>query len=710
MLYFFAKVGFAMFFAAFLSSFLRMDIIFAAAAVFAVFGFCLFFFGKKYRDFAVVFCALSAGCAIVAFELLLNFYPAMALDGMTADVSGKVTEVSAAGGNPVFTVETDYIGIEGAPQNIKIKITGWEDNSAKPFDKISCRVSFISYSEKTDEEILTDRSRGISVYAYTKTAMNVTGSDHSSPGYYIYLIREGISSVIYRYFADWHAPFMEQLLIGTRGDLPAEISSPFRKSGMSHILAISGLHMSVIIGSLEMFLRRFAWKKIGPNLRDGILFAATAFYMLIGGLGASILRSGFMLMIHYAAKTFFRGSKAPDNLGIAVIAILLYSPMSCCDAGFIMSSVSSLSLAVFARPFADFLAKILHLESENRLTEKFTASAAVSIIPFLAVLPVAVIYFGEVSLLAPVSNIIAGNFAMISLIFGIFAVIFGAVPFLGFFASGSAFIAMVSDRIMLETARAFSFSEAETDSFWLFLWVTGSAVLIIVPALLSQSFRYIPAAFIMSFAVFAAGIISSAVFFSGVTEIDVTALEHGTAVSCSKGKDSVLIVHNLAPYDRFRLYSDGDSYDGIISLEALSDGAEAEIMFVSDCDFAMLTFEDYAAENEHAMPFKPGYISLWEGGKLHVISEGVFSAEFDEINLLYISEKFDIMDIEPKFRRADIIILDGISPDEFSLLRSDYLIFRKTEGYYSGSSEIITLEEGEVSFFSHGFGLLKGMF
>ena len=157
-------------------------------------------------------------------------------------------------------------------------------------------------------------------------------------------------------------------------------------------------------------------------------------------------------------------------------------------------------------------------------------------------------------------------------------------------------------------------------------------------------------------------------------------------------------------------YLSGDSYDAIISLDALSDAAEAEILSVSNPEFAMLTFEDAAAYSDNSMTYKPGEIFLWEGANIHVVSEGVFCAEFDEINLLYISEKFDIMDIEPKFRRSDIIILDGISPEDFSVLRSEYLIFRKTEGYYSGSSEIITLNTGGISFSIYESGLMKGLY
>ena len=68
----------------------------------------------------------------------------------------------------------------------------------------------------------------------------------------------------------------------------------------------------------------------------------------------------------------------------------------------------------------------------------------------------------------------------------------------------------------------------------------------------------------------------------------------------------------------------------------------------------------------------------------------------------------DIMKVEPKFRRADIIVLEDVSPEDFPVLRCDYLILRKLGGYYSGTNEIITLKDGEAEFFAFNGNLKKG--
>lgn len=710
MLYLFAKAGFSMLAAAFLCSFLRVDIIAVLALFFAASGvFCLCFFKKRYAS--VLLFSAFLGCVLIGKELLFSYYPAMALDGMKAEISGTVREVSAAGGNPIYTVDTDYIGISEAPQNIRIKVSGWEDNSAKPFDKISCEVIFTSYSEKPGEEFFSNRADGVSVYAYTETPFEVTGKERSSAAYYIHLIREKISFIIYEYFVDWHAPFMEQLLIGTRGELDYGISSSFRKSGMSHILAISGMHMAVIIFFIEKLLRPLVKKEVISTLwKDAVLFIVTLLYMFIGGLGASVMRSGIMLMTHFAVKIFFRNSKAPDNLGIAAALMLFADPMVCCDASFIMSAVSSLCLAIFAEPFAEYIVKIMRFEDPMGFAAKFSDAAAVSITAFLSVLPVSVIYFGEVSLLAPVSNIFAGVFAELSLVFGAVTVVLGLIPFLEFFAGGTAFLSMLSNRALLEIADFFSFARVEAGSDWIYIWIIGSVFLLAGFALYSKSLRYVPVSLGLSAAFFAAGIFSWFVFYHGVTIIDISATEHGTAVSCSKDGCHALITHGLGTNDRFGLRLDDGGYDYIICLNSVSGAAESDIISVSEPDFAMLTFEDVAERHEHTMTFAEGTLRIWEGAEIEIISESVFCAEFDEISLLYISEKFDIMDIEPKFRRAEIIILDGVSPEDYPALRCEYMILRDMGGFYSGSSELITLIEGNAEFSACGSSVLKGLF
>ncbi|MBQ7123944.1 MAG: ComEC/Rec2 family competence protein [Oscillospiraceae bacterium] len=711
MTYLFAKLGFSVLLCAFVSSFLRMDFIAALAVIFILAVIFSVIYSKKFTDVSAVLSACALGCILIFSELLFDFYPAKGLDGVEAEITGTVKEVSASGGNPVYTVDTDFIDIEGAPQNIKIKISGWDDNSAKPYDIISCRVVFTVYGGENKSDILCDRAGGVSIYAYTKEPFEIIGRDESFPEYHFHQIRDKISSVIYRYFIGWHAPFTEQVIIGTRGELDYSVTNAFRKSGMSHILAISGMHMVIVTGLLEKFISFRKSRRNERALKAGLLMLAVGAYMVIGGLGMSVLRSGFILIIHYASGIFFRGSKSNENLGLAVMIVLFIWPMACCDVGFLMSVISCGAISVFASPLKNFICK--KLKTENRYLKAVAEAFSVTFTASLSVLPVSAIAFGEVSVVSVFSNLIAGPFVHISLILGFITVFLGIIPFTGFLAGGTAFIAMISNGIILKIAEFFSsfeFSYIEADSFWITIWMIGSAVLITAPAFYSKSFRYVPYSAGLCAVVFILAVGANMLFYSGVSEINIFALEHGTAVSCSKDGKSVLIVKNLDANDRFDLDFSGNGYDHIISIDALSGAAELELLEKSSPDTAVLSDFSSAERYTGAQNLAPGIYEFSDGANAEIISEGVFCIDFYGTNIIYISEECDIMDIEPKFRRVDIAILDGVSPKDFSNLRCEYMILRQMEGYYSGTTEVITLKDGDIAFFAYNDNIQKGRF
>ena len=710
MTFFFAKFGFAMLGAAFLSSFMNPYHGFILCGIVLFAAVCYRFFSVKYRDLSSILFAVAVGFFVAAFGLITSYYPAAALDGMTAKITGTVTDVSVTGGNPVFTVETDSVDIDGAPQKMKIKLSGWDDNAAYPYDKISCKVSFISHGEKDAEKLFTDRSAGINVYAYTKEPLVVIGTDRSFPDYYVYLIREELSSVIYEYFIGWHAPFLDQILIGKSGNLDTDIVTAFRRSGMSHILSISGMHMVIVI---ELFERLLCYRKAKGVLKKAelwILIFAVLGYMLIGGFGMPVRRAGYMLIAYYLARIFLFGSGSVDNLGIAIIVVLIFDSSAAYDRGFLMSVFSSGAISVFAPPFKKYLSSKLKITEKNKIFSFIVEAFVVSFAAFFAVLPVTAIIYSEIYPVAVVSNIFAPLFSTFALVFGFITVILGSIPFLGFFAGGTAAIGMIFGGLLYKIADFFAFEGDfmfSADSPWVILWILGSAVLIILPGLILKTFKYVPIGFAVSVFVLSGGLFINHLLFSGTAKIEISALEHGTAIECFKGRDSVLIVHRLGESDKY--YADFESsYNTVISLDSLSGASELEMVSENKTDFAMLSDPGAIERFENSVPAETGKIDFWESAYVEILAPGMICIDAEEISVLYIFEECDIMNVEPKFRKADIVILDGVSPADYGVLRCDYLILRDRTGYYSGASEVITLKEGELTFFGYGGNIKKG--
>ncbi len=701
-----AKLGFAMLSAAFLGSFLRADML-------IVFGITALLIGaitknvlSKRNDIALIFASIALGFVLVAINLLTEVYPQKELSGETAEITGVVTEITNHSGNPVYTVKTDHIGIEGAPQRIKLKISGWEDSFAMPYDKISCKVSFAVYGEGEIYDVLTNRSQGLSVFGYVKDEIRVTGTEHSTLGYHIYRIREEISSVIYRYFIDWQAPFMDELLIGRKGELDPSITAAFRKSGLSHIIAISGTHLVVIIGLLEKLLN---YRKRGKHQRTKaiILIFATLFYMFIGGMGMSVVRSGLMLILSYGSKAFLSASKPMDNLGIAIITVLIFDPFASNDIGFLMSVFSFASISIFGWRVRGFLLK--PFKNPGKALKFLAETVSASFVASVAVIPVSVLTFGNMALIAPVSNIFATFFAEYMLSFGVLTVIFGMIPFCSFLAEGCAFIAMLCGGALLKIAEFFAkipYAYVTTENESLVVWLLGSIVLVLIPFIFKKR-EYLKLSLSISAVTFIAFLLLHSLFYSDTVKITVKTLEKGTGISFSSEEGDFLFINGLSYSDRYELIY-GRDYDGILSIGAESGYAELELLNLLEPEFAFISDEGAAARYKNASLSKPGKITVTKENYFQIIEGGAFTAKFGEFNLLYIFEECDIIDLESEYKRPDVIIFDGVSPENYPFLRAKYLVFRNMSGYYNGADEIITLKNGEITFYSYNENLTKG--
>ena len=141
-----------------------------------------------------------------------------------------------------------------------------------------------------------------------------------------------------------------------------------------------------------------------------------------------------------------------------------------------------------------------------------------------------------------------------------------------------------------------------------------------------------------------------------------------------------------------------------------SAASEFDLVSSSKPDLALLSSPDSVSRCENSFLLTAGKLSFAENDHIEIIPESAVCFETNGITLLYIFKECDIMNIEPKFRRADIIVLDGVSPETFPEIRTDYLILRKMGGYYSGTNEIIVLKDGEIDFFAYNGILKKGSF
>ena len=180
--------------------------------------------------------------------------------------------------------------------------------------------------------------------------------------------------------------------------LPAQLSAEFRAAGLSHALAASGFHLTVLLGAVLALAR-----PLGARLRLPLAAAAIVLFLLLAGPQASVVRacvSGALALLILEAGQ--RG-RPVGLLGLTVVLMLLLRPQWWADLGFQLSVAATAGLLVSAAPIERRLAGA----EPGRWRRLLAAAVAVPLAASLWTLPLQLLHFGLVPLYAVPANLVA---------------------------------------------------------------------------------------------------------------------------------------------------------------------------------------------------------------------------------------------------------------------------------------------------------------
>ncbi len=171
------------------------------------------------------------------------------------------------------------------------------------------------------------------------------------------------------------------MMFGDKSLLDDILTDNFRKSGLIHILCVSGLHFSVILGGLSVLMRWFV-KPI--RLRYIVLILAAIFYISVCGFARSSIRAAVMALASAFGLAEAKTDSCTHNLMFAASAICIFDPKAVLDGGFIMSCICCTGI-VCSTYISEALCR--HLKNSpilNFIVSSFTISfsAAVFLLPY----------------------------------------------------------------------------------------------------------------------------------------------------------------------------------------------------------------------------------------------------------------------------------------------------------------------------------------
>lgn len=346
-----------------------------------------------------------------------------------------------------FTLQPELIRIERAwrPVYGGIKVISYSDKELKYGDEILFEAKLKEPASRTGGTF--DYKRYLArqgIYAVAtiaeKDPVVIVGNKGSSIKKIVYSLKTLLIEKLEVLFRAPERYFLIAILLGERQDIPDEWNDIFIKTQTMHLIAISGLHIVLIVFIIIFFLGIFPMPR---NFKYVIAILFLLFYAVMVGCSPSVVRATVMGVVVLGSYVLKRDADIYNSLGLAAVLMLLYNTEQLFDTGFILSFMSVLSV-VYLTPKINEAIGVDKIKRDGiwggifyYTANLFTAAFAV----WLGLMPVNANFFNMISPVSLLANLLAIPLFFVIITFSFCALFFyQALPFLGkVFSSATEF-------------------------------------------------------------------------------------------------------------------------------------------------------------------------------------------------------------------------------------------------------------------------------
>ena len=372
-------------------------------------AFCLFsaiaiWFLKKKP--ARVTALILLGCAIGAvwnwgFHLLY-LSTAQSYDGQICTLAVTASDYSYA---PNFGQAFDgRVDLDGKHYRVRCYLN--EDTAVVPGNVVEGEFR-LRYTVKTGSfKPGYHQSKGIFLVASQKGEVSVTPGPVARRDYPA-LWRNGLLSMIGKIFPEDTAAFAKALLLGDSSDLSYEQDRSFQICGIRHVIAVSGLHVSILFALIHMGFGYNRFYNVVLGFPALFLFAAVA------GFTPSVVRACIMQALMILSLLFDREEDPLTALAFSALVILVVNPLAVTSVSFQLSASCTLGIVLFANSVKAYIFSFGKLKKKSKGNTKqakfirwLTGSVSVTVSAMVFTTPLCAAYFGLVSLMGLLANIL----------------------------------------------------------------------------------------------------------------------------------------------------------------------------------------------------------------------------------------------------------------------------------------------------------------
>lgn len=244
-------------------------------------------------------------------------------------------------------------------------------------------------------------AQGIRLFAYGKAQFHLTGEAAPRLRYLPRRIAHGLEQALERSVPADALGYAMALTTGNRALLTNGEKAALQTSGIYHALALSGLHMTVLIGSLGLVISK-------KRLRAWVGIPLSIAFAVITGASASIVRAAVMQCLVLLAPLLGREEDPPTSLAAAGLLLTLQNPYCLLGWGLQLSFAAMAGLIFLGNRFYRAMAGERKDHRLYRLRSWLSASLSATVAATVSTTPLMMAHFGQLSLIAPVTNLLTG--------------------------------------------------------------------------------------------------------------------------------------------------------------------------------------------------------------------------------------------------------------------------------------------------------------
>ena len=375
----------------------------AACALAALLG--LLLRGDRRRRMMLACLGLAAGLVWTGTYGQLTHAPAQALAGTEGTISATAADwprETAYGSSVLVYLRPE----EGLPISTRLYL---DDPSPglRPGDRLTVpaelRLADTIAGEHTDYYY----AKGILLVAYGEGEAEV--SRPARPPWWTWpsYAARALEDSVERAFPDWAAPLVTALITGEDSGLDGGEYAALRRTGLSHVISVSGLHVSFLAGCLAALLG--AWRRRTAVISIALMF----FFAAAVGNTPAVLRAAFMQSMLLLAPLVGREDDRATSLFTILMLLLAANPYAAASVSLQLSFAAVAGIYLFTGPLNDRLRALLPSEPKGfwprlgRLAGEFVfASLSTTLGAIVFTTPLTAVYFHSVSLIAPLANLL----------------------------------------------------------------------------------------------------------------------------------------------------------------------------------------------------------------------------------------------------------------------------------------------------------------